>query len=435
MTGDELLDLSRTVTLLVRGDGTILTARGGHGGFLGLDVAAMAGTSVFDHIDPDEIDVVAAYFLENEGLSADTVALPMPFRIGILDPDGRAQPVDVVPTGRRLGDERMEWVVVLVPVDLNGSTSRSFDLELGGAGRDAVREMLCRELLVDNDSYSSRWSLFDVDRDGRLRADHVAHSERVITDAIVRAAADGWHPWDDGAVHALGVADTPVTVQAALAVAGWTRMIVAPVAVRGTIDALFVMVGTTPPSHPPDLLASNVAGRIQGLVRTTSLLLERWRDQDQLERDARTDHLTGLCNVRELRRHLDAHQGDGALLYVDIDHFKAVNDTWGHRAGDRVLEVIGARIVSVCRDGDVVARIGGDEFVVLLAGADAQLAERIAERIVERAREPLEVGEGPSSVTVSVGQTHLGHHDPIHHADRAMLDAKRAGRARHVRVG
>jgi diguanylate cyclase (GGDEF)-like protein len=125
-----------------------------------------------------------------------------------------------------------------------------------------------------------------------------------------------------------------------------------------------------------------------------------------------------------------------AVLFVDLDHFKVVNDTLGHAAGDAVLKATAARLRTSIRPADTAARLGGDEFVIVcedLTGEDEAIA--VAERIEAGLAVPHGAAAGEMVVTASVG---IAMADPgadsetlVHRADSAMYDAKQAGRARH----
>ena len=91
------------------------------------------------------------------------------------------------------------------------------------------------------------------------------------------------------------------------------------------------------------------------------------------------------------------------MLYIDVDHFKEINDSFGHVVGDDVLIEVGRRIRSMCRPDDVIARLGGDEFAVLLADIDPTHAERIAHRVLARISDPLPAGLGPEHIAASGG--------------------------------
>jgi len=156
---------------------------------------------------------------------------------------------------------------------------------------------------------------------------------------------------------------------------------------------------------------------------------------------ALTDALTGLASRRhflaEAARELSRARRGHALsfLMLDVDHFKAINDTHGHAIGDRVLVELGRTLRAVLREADLAGRLGGEEFGVLLPDADAALARAVAERAraaLAAARVPMD-GAGPLGFTVSVGVATLEPGDDeaatlIARADAALYDAKRAGR-------
>ena len=169
----------------------------------------------------------------------------------------------------------------------------------------------------------------------------------------------------------------------------------------------------------------------------------RRREADLLHRSAH-DHLTELPNrgwfVEHLRRALeDAEQASTclAVLFVDLDDFKAVNDTLGHQCGDEVLFAAAGRISRVVRPEDTLARYGGDEYVVLcqnLPGADE--AEHIAQRIVAAFTQPFVTSGGMAKLGASVGVRVVtggpaSPHGVIFDADRAMYEGKRSGKGTH----
>jgi diguanylate cyclase (GGDEF)-like protein/PAS domain S-box-containing protein len=181
-------------------------------------------------------------------------------------------------------------------------------------------------------------------------------------------------------------------------------------------------------------------GQPNGVLASCRPADEMVRAERMLRRMAASDELTGLPNRRELLQWFargSSADGGVAALFCDVDHFKAVNDTYGHAAGDAVLRMLADRLSSVVRDGDVVARIGGDELLVLLDGV-AGLAEamRLATEIGAVASLPMVIGGTPLEVTLSIGVTMMAPTDGmetlLERADRAMYRAKQFGRNRVV---
>ena len=176
------------------------------------------------------------------------------------------------------------------------------------------------------------------------------------------------------------------------------------------------------------------------------ILLQRSLLHQQLRAAARTDAKTGLLNAAAWQREADIEasrvlrtRGSLALLVVDIDHFKRVNDTYGHLVGDQVLAALAGAFRQQVRDSDVVGRFGGEEFVVLLPGADGAEAAKVAERLREQVgATPVDTASGEVRVTVSVGVAVFGPHGDdvpglLARADRALYRAKESGR-NQVRV-
>jgi diguanylate cyclase (GGDEF)-like protein len=164
------------------------------------------------------------------------------------------------------------------------------------------------------------------------------------------------------------------------------------------------------------------------------------RVQARLAHQGLHDELTGLPNRRMLTRRLFqvlARRADGvpaSLLFIDLDHFKFVNDTHGHDVGDALIVEAAGRISGSTRKTDMICRFGGDEFLVLCEDTDASTAEGVAERIVAAFREPVSVDGLELHITVSVGiTTAKEHHQPadlIREADTAMYLSKNEGRNR-----
>ena len=173
-------------------------------------------------------------------------------------------------------------------------------------------------------------------------------------------------------------------------------------------------------------------------------ITERKALQDKLSMQARTDALTGLFNRRHCMDELDIEfaralrfEQDLSVIMIDLDHFKQINDTQGHQVGDQVLRVVGDTLRQMMRKTDIAARIGGEEFVLLLPQINADKALEAAQRMrieLQRKKLPLPSG-GTLSWTVSIGVAtlHVSDITPadfIRRADEALYEAKKRGRNR-----
>jgi len=183
---------------------------------------------------------------------------------------------------------------------------------------------------------------------------------------------------------------------------------------------------------------------VRAFDETRSVLQERLRkEQANLSHQALHDHLTGLPNrtllADRLRRAARGAARSGAppmLLFLDLDNFKAINDRFGHSAGDSLLMTVSERLLSLVRASDTVARLGGDEFVILAEDLEEPMtaARSLAERIHQSMRAPVPVGGRELHTSVSIGITEVAPDaDPdecLSQADAAMYQAKRSGPAR-----
>ena len=220
---------------------------------------------------------------------------------------------------------------------------------------------------------------------------------------------------------------------------------------RGVIDSGAPLV-LDDWEYPQDILGGELRRYDVRAVRVGDAVLQAWRDVTErfevarrLEHQARHDGLTGTLNHVEAMRRLGSALDDRrttaghlAVLFCDCDNFKEINDRFGHGAGDQVLVELAHRITATVRRDDLVARIGGDEFLVVLHGVDAfASAVDVAEGICQAATTPVVTAAGEIQTTLSIGVALALAEESLDHllerADVAMYAAKRAGRNRvHV---
>ncbi len=196
------------------------------------------------------------------------------------------------------------------------------------------------------------------------------------------------------------------------------------------------------------VLPWQVDGQVVGITGVTIDITERKRYEQRLRDLVDHDALTGLLNRRSFTRELNAHAirvnrygPEGALMLIDLDHFKYINDALGHQAGDEIIRAGAAQLTNRLRASDVLARLGGDEFAVLLPKADAATANEVAIELQKALNgERATPGRaGLRGTTASFGiatfQPPLTGAEVLVNADLAMYDAKEAGRNRIVVYG
>lgn len=209
----------------------------------------------------------------------------------------------------------------------------------------------------------------------------------------------------------------------------------------GSITVMYARTGTLSPVLIGVLIGTSVLASLRHLttqVTTKQLVAALDERTRQLDRAAHCDALTGLANRAGFNRHAaDLAQTVGpadqtALLMIDLDGFKKINDTLGHGAGDEVLIEVAQRLTGALRRGDTACRLGGDEFVVLLPQVDTATAQEIARRILTRFAAPMTalgvpvVSAGSVGITIVIGPPDI--ELAMQQADTALYAAKAAGK-------
>jgi diguanylate cyclase (GGDEF)-like protein len=211
--------------------------------------------------------------------------------------------------------------------------------------------------------------------------------------------------------------------------AGVRAVMVHPLVVGSVVTGLLITAHAAPTAHDPV-----VGAALEMLAAQSAACLGMAAALEELRRRAREDALTGAGNGVAFTDELESAtraattSADAACLLLDVDHFKLVNDTYGHLAGDRLLRALTEEFSAALRAGDGLYRIGGDEFAVLLPSATTADTHAIAERLVQaarRVRTTVSIGSARIHAGMTPEQVRLG-------ADRALYGAKAAGRDRHT---
>jgi len=435
-----VLDRCPTPVVVVDDSGSIVYANEALMELSGYSKVEGVQTSIFDYIHPDDAGWIADAFLRLAEQQPDQAGWSdrpwSPIHTRMIGSDGATIPVEV--RGRDTSDDPEVGGVVY---EIRPAHEREiFQRVLTGvaAGGDGeTRVDLVLELLAGSPLEISA-AVLELHDGGMAKViaatcDDLAHLlERaggdVGLDALTRSSETPAFTPVEAIAGRLGR-----ELRAAGLVDAWCVDVASPAP-----RTQHRLVGFTPTHQVPSVGVIDALNRAAELA---SVVLLRLRTEALLEHAARHDELTALPNRRGLlhgARTIADGEAELAVVFVDLDGFKTVNDLYGHATGDLVLREIAARIDSVTRPADLVARLGGDEFAVVLSsatGAELETAvPSLAQRIIAVVDEPLQTEHGPVSLSASVGyvvvDAAVGIEEALASADRAMYVAKRAGGAR-----
>jgi len=290
--------------------------------------------------------------------------------------------------------------------------------------------------------------LLSVNRWKNDRPVRTAIAPAIATLVISALAIHSWPGgWDTVTPYLVIIPLTWAALRSGVRGASWSILAVGQVANIAIATGTEPFVATSDTGYTVTLLQAYlgiVAVSTLILASATSELSDRDAVEEALRQQALHDSLTGLPNrlqlVQRLDEFLETARTEGApiaMAVVDLDDFKRVNDTNGHLVGDELLIATGQRLLSSVRGSDLVARIGGDEFVVLIDGANDTAVEAITTRITDRLSAPLIVKGRSIQTTVSVGvafgSPDTTPEDLFRNADTALYRAKALGRNQVVR--
>lgn len=438
-----VLDQMPTALLVVGQLGEVLYANAALVELVGHDPSNDTGISIFDYVHPDDATWLAeAYFdlVDEDEAEADAAVRPS-IHIRIITADGETVPLEV--TGARsITDEVIGGVIYDV------RPARYHDVlghVLAGlsAGHDVAHLLGLVAQLIALPPFDLEAAVLERTGDDTWRV--VSSTSDELSEALGRGPS---LPLRLPASEPVRFADHEIDAAQLIELRS-----------LGFVDIWRVSAGTdgyeiVACSRRRQRRSTSVTERLVGARELAAVVSLQAKSEGRLRQAAEEDSLTGVFNRATFRRRLSesidrAASHQSAVLFLDLDEFKPVNDQHGHAAGDAVLQVVTRRLRSAVRPGDVIARLGGDEFGVLLTSVDSvATVNNVAQRIVDSLATPIVLEPGPASlpsdvivavsvsVSVSVGATQVQVGDNVDgvlgRADLLMYEAKRSGGG-HVR--
>ncbi|MFW2332905.1 diguanylate cyclase domain-containing protein [Ilumatobacter sp.] len=413
--------------------GTILQVAGSSLATLGYDPDALVGDNALNYVSPRHVETITFVF---NGPGDHVVRnVQEPFPLELIGSDGEPTLVDCA-AERVHRDGEVLWVVTMMPHSLQSAAFHALTAFGRGASAHEVGTTIAERLSWSWEARSEIRTFLLADTLSGVfttaTEPGATHQSGSLLRELAGHVADPDAPWnrDLTAPHVTIPAETlPAAIASAASAAGFVVACIAVGRLDGEPQLGIVSFGVH--EHA---FQGNFEMIMTESVATLEMTLQREGADDKLRRAREEDPLTGLANrITFSKALIDCGDATSAVLYIDVDHFKEINDSFGHAAGDAILIEIGRRLRLMCRPDDLIARIGSDEFAVLLTGVDPTRAERMAHRILARICEPLPEGLGPECIEASGGLAIAAcDDDAVQRAGLAMLASKRAGRAQLI---
>ena len=430
-----VLDHLPSPVIVVDADGAITYGNEAMAQLAGWTMAEGIGLSIADHIHPDDLPWVLESFAELTTSSDSRHDLEnlrpwSPVRFRFISRTGTVIPIEVT-GGDSLLDEQVQGVIYHVrPAQSELLLDEVFS---GVASGESIESMMQPIVdLVTLPPLPIAAAVFEQRADGTSTC--IATSDPRLADLPM--ASTDHVPWAALTTDPSRVEVESLTAPARdlLRAAGYQDCYHAGVHSPDHTSTLRIVACTPDRNH----VAMGPMQRVERARELLTVVLLKAHNDRTLEESATKDALTDLPNRLGLAnrfRRIEAGRDDVALLFVDLDEFKLVNDEYGHAVGDQVLMTVADRLGHAVRTDDVIARIGGDEFAVVLSEPAGRLGpeivEHLADRVVRLLAQPMPIGDLNLELAASVGIALVGSDRTLDtvmdRADQAMYAAKRLG--------
>ena len=429
-----LLDEDAFGWVMVDSAGLIRYYNASLGEMLGWPDGQAIGSSIFDFVDAADIEVALGALAELvTNKEEEMVTVGMPMVLNVRRSDGTTMPVEVG-AGAYLDDDGEGFIRLRVRDARRDKALHDYVELLASVAPDHGLVLRAGARLADVSLDGCYTAIAERDDWGAVRSVRSAVLEPALLGAIEATGDDPAAPWRSVVEDPLVVLceDLPEPARSAALDAGFLSCWCEPVTVSREQLPTPVLVIFRRWLHAP-LIGHRAAAR--DLRATLGLAFLAHAARSRLVRAAESDSLTGLANrsVAFDRLEVDVKDGPTGVLYVDLDGFKGINDSRGHGVGDDVLVSVAGALRAAVGDRAFVARIGGDEFLAIVAGASTvvELTE-LADVVVERLSLPIETSSGTVELSATVGIARTPEHgttpdEVVEAADRALYRAKRAG--------
>jgi diguanylate cyclase (GGDEF)-like protein len=425
----EVLALVRPLILVIDRTGNISAAHGASDGLAGYRTVDLPGRHILDFVSETDREDLTRMLLPRTDNSVPHD--PTPFPVQLVGANGELEPADLQPSG--FTEHGGGWVVTITPRRQCPASMDIVNLMIDGASLETVLGALITHQAntIEEANVDPHIVLWPYGKDPTVISTHSSRSANALRTLVAAQNDRLWRDVESAQSVEYRTEQLPALLRFTAEADGFDSCTVTRIDVDGHAECVLV---TLVSDASPAARSGDFAINQREQIRFVTHAVRRDAADRALRAAALEDALTGLSNRGRFDQLVEAFDGANAtLLFIDLDHFKAVNDQFGHRIGDAVLIEVAERMRRACRPTDVIARIGGDEFAVLLTDTDEMTARSISERLLKSITDPLPEHLGPASISASVGYARRNApadiRDLLHAADRAMLSGKRSGRS------